>query len=68
MGSLTNWRMALGVTEDEVLRTGLMLTWISHEGKWTHTGLVMPYLRSEGYNEGPPFVGYVVRWALPTNK
>lgn len=68
VGSLTNWRMALGDTEDEVLRTGLMLTWISHEGKWTHTGLVMPYLRSEGYNEGPPFVGYVVRWALATNK
>ena len=68
VGSLTNLRLALGDTEDQVLRTGGIVTWISHEGKWSHTALVMPYLRSEGYNEGPPFVGYVMRWALPTKK
>lgn len=67
VGNLTTWRMALGDTEDELLRTGLAVAASLNEGRLNPTLVVQAYLKDRAYTAPfPPFVGLMMRWS-PTN-
>ncbi len=62
-GNLTTWRMALGDTEDELLRSGLAVSASLNEGRINPTLVVQAYLRDRAYTAPfPPFVGLMLRW------
>jgi hypothetical protein len=64
VGNLTTWRMALGDTEDELLRTGIAVAASLNDGQINPTLVVQAYLRDRAYTSPfPPFVGLMMRWA-----
>ncbi len=62
LGNITTWRMAMGSTEDMLLRSGLLAS--LGMGAWTHSLLVQAYLADRAYSEPfPPFFAYSMKWA-----
>ncbi len=67
VGNLTTWRMALGDTEDQLLRTGLAVAASLKDGQVNPTLVVQAYLRDRAYTAPfPPFIGLMMRWS-PTS-
>jgi len=64
VGNLTTWRVALGDTEDELLRTGLAVAASLNDGQLNPTLVFQAYLRDRGYSKPlPPFMGLMMRWS-----
>ncbi len=64
VGNLTTFRMALGDTEDQLLRTGLAAAASLNDGQLNPTLVVQAYLRDRAYTSPfPPFVGLMLRWS-----
>ncbi len=64
VGNITTWRVALGETDDQLLRSGLAIAASLNEGKLNPTFVVQAYLDDRGYSTPfPPFMGLMMRWS-----